>query len=90
MKAKPFLSDEDFVVNPNGYFGSKIPKYQPCEGEYATQHGSSNYGVFRATEYVNRKAQPILDAIVTYFNSDVKDERDGALDILKEIAEQYK
>lgn len=90
MKAKPLLTENDFVVNPNGYFGSKIPRYYPCEGPHASEHGSSNYGVFRATEYVNRKAAPLLDALVTYFNSEDEDELKNAFGTLKEIAEQYK
>ena len=90
MKAKPLLTDNDFVVNPDNYSGSKIPRYYPCEGEHSEEHGSINYGVFRATEYANRKSAPLLDALVTYFNSEDEEEMKTAFGILKEIAEQYK
>lgn len=90
MKAKPLITDDDFVVNPHNYSGSKIPRYYPCEGEHSSDHGSINYGVFRATEYVNRKTAPLLDALVTYFNSEDQDEKNTAFDILNEIAGRYK
>jgi len=90
MKAKPLLTENDFVLNPKGYFGSKIPRFHPCEGEHAQVHGSMNYGVFRATEYVNRKSAPLLDALVTYFNSEDQQEKGAALETLREIAMQYK
>lgn len=90
MKAKPLLTENDFVVNPERYSGTKIPKFYPCADEYAKERGSMNYGVFRATEYVNRKAAPLLDALVTYFNSENQSEKDTALETLRGIAGQYK
>ena len=90
MKAKPLIAENDFEINPSNYSGSKIPRFFPSDGRYCNERGHMNYGVFRATEYVNRKAAPILDAIVTYFNSESQEERDTALETLKEVANQYK
>ena len=89
MKAKQLIDSDDFVLNPNGYFGKKIPHYHPCEGENALVHGSINYGVFRATEYANKKAAPLLDALVTFVYEKDEEEKEKALEALKEIAEQY-
>ena len=90
MKAKPLLTENDFEINPSNYSGSKIPRFFPSDGRYSNERGHMNYGVFRATEYVNRKAAPLLDALVTYFNSEDEEEVKTALTALKEFAEQYK
>jgi hypothetical protein len=90
MKAKQLITESDLVVNPKGYFGDKIPYYRPCEGEYAGEHGSSNYGVYRAIEYANRKSAALVNAIVTYVYGYSAEERDKAFEQLREIAEEYK
>lgn len=89
MKIKPLIDDADYVINPEGYFGQKIPWFFPCSGPYAEEHGSMNYGVFRATEYANRKAGEILDAVVTLFYGENQDLKDNAYEELKRIAEVY-
>ena len=89
MKAKPLIGDNDYAVNPSGYFGQKIPWFYPCSGEYAKERGGMNYGVFRATEYANRKASEVLDAVVTFFYGENQDLKDDAYEELKRIAETY-
>ena len=89
MKAKPLIDDSDYVVNPSGYFGKKIPFFYPTKGEYAKEHGHMNYGVFQATEYANRKASEVLDAVVTLFYGENQGLKDDAYEELKRIAETY-
>ena len=90
MKAKLLIGDDDYAANPKGYFGQKIPWFFPCSGPYAEEHGSMNYGVFRATEYANRKASEVLDAVVTLFYGEDQELKDNAYEELKRIAETYR
>ena len=89
MKAKPLIDNNDYVVNPSDYSGQKIPKFYPCSGEYAKERGHMNYGVFRATEYANRKACEVLDAVVTLFYGENQGLKDSAYEELRRIAEVY-
>ena len=89
MKAKPLIDKDDYVINPAGYFGKKIPFFYPTEGEYTKERGHMNYGVFRATEYANRKASGILEAVVVFFYGENQDQKDSAYEELKKIAETY-
>jgi hypothetical protein len=89
MKAKPLIDKDDYVINPAGYFGKKIPFFYPAEGEYTKERGHMNYGVFRATEYANRKAGEILDALVTFFYEEDEKQRNAAYEELHEIANAY-
>ena len=90
MKAKKLITDNDLVFNPKGYFGDKIPYYRPCEGiKYTVERGSSNYGVFRAVEYANKKSAEVLDALVTsVYGTD--EEKEKAIETLRNLAEEYK
>lgn len=90
MKAKPLIDEGDYVTNPVGYFGKKIPFFYPTEGEYAKEHGHMNYGVFRAAEYANRKASEVLDALVAFFYEEDEKERNAAYEELREIAKAYR
>lgn len=89
MKAKPLIDDNDYILNPSGYFGSKIPWFYPCSGEYAKERGGMNYGVFRATEYANRKASEVLDAVVTFFYEEDEKQRNAAYEELHKMAKTY-
>jgi hypothetical protein len=89
MKAKPLIGENDYVTNPSGYFGSKIPWFYPTEGKYAKERGHMNYGVFRATEYANRKAGEVLDALVTFFYEEDQGLKNAAYEELCEIAKKY-
>ena len=90
MKAKKLITEDDLVLNPKGYFGNKIPCYPRCEGKYAREHGSINYGAFRAVVLANSKAAEVLDAIVTFVYGYNEKEREFALEKIKSLAEQYK
>lgn len=90
MKAKPLIDEDDYVANPVGYFGKKIPFFYPTEGEYSKERGHMNYGVFRATEYANRKASEVLDALVAFFYEEDEKQRNTAYEELREIAKAYR
>ena len=89
MKATPLIDEDDYVNNPTGYFGKKIPFFYPSEDEYAKERGHMNYGVFRTTEYANRKVGEILDALVTFFYEEDEKQRNVAYEELREIAKTY-
>ena len=90
MKAKPLIDEDDYVTNPAGYFGKKIPFFYPTEGKYSKERGHMNYGVFRATEYANRKASEVLDALVAFFYEEDEKQRNAAYEELREIAKAYR
>lgn len=84
MKTKPFIDTEDIILNPERSFSKKIPFFFPCG---TTERGHMNYGVFRAVQYANRKADGIIRALATYFgNGGGKEEAEKEL---REIVEKY-
>ena len=89
MKAKPLIDKDDYVINPARCFGKKIPFFYLTEGEYTKERGHMNYGIFRATEYANRKAGEVLDALVTFFYEEDEKQKNAAYEELREIAKTY-
>lgn len=84
MKTKPFIDTEDIILNPERSFSKKIPFFYPCG---TTERGHMNYGVFRAVQYANRKADGIIRALAAYFgNGEGKEEAEKEL---REIVEKY-
>lgn len=84
MKTKPFIDAEDIILNPERSFSKKIPFFYPCG---TTERGHMNYGVFRAVQYANRKADGIIRALATYFgNGDGKEDAEKEL---RDIVEKY-
>jgi hypothetical protein len=84
MKTKPFIDTEDIILNPERSFSKKIPFFYPCE---TIEHGHMNYGVFRAVQYANRKADGIIRAITIYFgDGEGKDEAEKEL---REVVKKY-
>jgi hypothetical protein len=84
MKTKPFIGTEDIVLNSEHSFSKKIPFFFPCG---TTERGHMNYGVFRAVQYANKKADGIIRALAAYFgNGEGKQEAEKEL---REIVEKY-
>ena len=86
MKIKPFINIDDVILNPECSFSKKIPFFYPCG---TMERGHMNYGVFRAVQYANRKADGIIRALATYFeNGEGKNEAEKERhEIIKEHTE---
>ena len=91
MKAKNLIDKEDCVDNPSKpVLGGKIPRFNILKNDsYHTERGCMNYGVFLATSLANRKAAPILNALVTYFYEENGKEKEAAFSELKQLAQRY-
>ena len=71
-------------------FGEKLPWFDLSKcSDYHTERGHLNYGVFLTTNLANRRAQPILDALVTYFYEENDKEKEAAFSELKQLAQRY-
>lgn len=90
MKAKTLITENDFALNHAGVT-KKLPKFDTNDGsEYSELRGHLNYGISLAVGMANRRAAPILNAVVGYFYGEDEVEREKCLSVLKEIADEYK
>lgn len=92
MKAKSLITIDDYVVNPNKPLFNKIPKFifHNKEDKFIADRSGINYGTFKVEELANKRAQPILNAIVTYFFESDEKLKEKSFSYLKSIAEEYK
>lgn len=90
MKAKTLITEKDFALNHAGVT-KKLPKFNTNDGsKYSELRGHLNYGISLAVGMANRRAAPILNAVVGYFYGEDEVEREKCLSVLKEIADEYK
>ena len=92
MKAKPLISDGDYVVNPTEpLFGDRIPKFifGNKVDAYVDGRAGMNYGAFLVEKLANKRAAPILNNLVTLCFSEDALESARALTNLRKIAAEY-
>lgn len=92
MKAKPLISDGDYVVNPaEPLFGDRIPKFIFGKNAdvYADGRAGMNYGAFLVEKLANKRAAPILNNLVTLCYSEDALECAHALTNLRKIIADY-
>ena len=93
MKAKPLISNGDYVVNPTKpLFGDRIPKFTfPESGkpEFMDGRAGMNYGAFLVEKLANKRAAPILNNLVTLCYGEDALECAHALTNLRKIIADY-
>jgi len=92
MKAKPLISDSDYVVNPREpLFGDRIPKFifGKDADVYVDGRAGMNYGAFLVEKLANKRAAPILNNLVTLCYSEDALECAHALTNLRKIIADY-
>ena len=93
MKTKSLIREEDYVVNPTEpLYGDRIPKFRFPDGDERFTDGRSgmNYGAFLVEKLANKRANPIINSLVSYFYGEDEELRNAALERLRTIAEEYK
>lgn len=92
MKAKPLISDSDYVVNPTEpLFGDRIPKFifGNHVDVYVDGRAGMNYGAFLVEKLANKRAAPMLNNLVTLCYSEDALECARALTNLRKIIADY-
>ena len=89
MRAKPFLADYDFVMNRPAISETRYRSSIRWKGGIPWNADISTTGC-SVPQNANRKASPILEAIVSLYFGENEEERASASDTLRQIAENYK